>query len=361
MDLRSRRLWFWLLIVCTAIGLLNFGHFFLDDLARRHYGTGLRRFIEEMTGAYTALVLVPLVVAASQRFQWSRRTWVKAVLANIAGLIAYSLLHTTLIAFLRAAIFPLSGLGAYDYGIMLYRYPMEAATDAIFYALAACAAYLASHFAAAREAQLAAVRLQAELAQAQLENLRLQLHPHFLFNTLNAVSAVMYEDVRKADAMLMKLSDFLRDVLAFGSVQQVPLEQELRVARAYVEIMTARLEKQLSLQIRLAEESRTAQVPFMLLQPLLENSIRHGTNAHPDHLNIEIVVEREGDAIVLQVLDDGSGIANGRPHRGHGLRNVAARLEHLYPGQAQFDVGPRAGGGTRAMLRFPLRLSEAVR
>lgn len=360
MNLRLFRTWVWLFAVGSAIGLLNFGHFYLDDLARAHYGTGPRRFIEEMTGAYTAMALVPIVVWIAGRFEFTAHGWPRALLANIGGLALYSVLHTTLMAATRAALFPLVGLGSYDYGIMLWRYPMEAANDALFYSLMVAALFFISRIAAARAAQIAAAELQTKLAEAQLENLQLQLHPHFLFNTLNAISAVMYEDVGKADEMLMKLSDFLRNVLALGSVHSVALNEELNVERSYVDIMTTRLERQLAFTIRVEEDAREAQIPFMLLQPLLENSIKHGADGSGHALGIEVAVRREADSTVVEVLDDGVGLPEPFECRGHGLKNVASRLTHMYGEESSFSIASRPGGGTQVTLRFPYSEPPAV-
>lgn len=359
MNLRSVRTWAWLAAICTAIGLLNFGHFYLDDLARGHAGTLAPRFIEEMTGSYTVLAIIPIVVLAG-RFVWSAKTWPLALAANIAGLAAFSAGHTTLMFLTRAAIFPLAGLGPYQYGLMAYRYPMEAANDVISYVILSIAVYVMSRIAAAREAELAAARLQGELAEALMENLRLQLHPHFLFNTLNAISAVMYEDVRKADEMLMKLSDFLRSVLESGSVHEVPLDEELNVERSYVEIMTTRLERPFAFNVRIDDDARFAQIPFMILQPLLENSIRHGLRADRAGLGIDVIVRREAGDTIVEVLDDGVGIAPGA-RRGHGLANVESRLIHMFGANASsFSIAPRDGGGTHATIRIPYAVAAGA-
>jgi LytS/YehU family sensor histidine kinase len=207
--------------------------------------------------------------------------------------------------------------------------------------------------ASARQAELAAADLQARLAEAQLENLRLQLNPHFLFNTLNAISSVMYEDLPKADEMLTKLSDFLRIVLASNGVQQVPLDEEIDVERKYVEIMTTRLEQRLSLRVSIEDGAGAASVPFMILQPLLENSIRHGTPVDRGALEIEIAVARRNGATVISVSDDGSGFSPNGVTGGHGLELVRSRLAHMYGDAAAFAIGARDGGGTQAILQFP--------
>jgi two-component sensor histidine kinase len=199
----------------------------------------------------------------------------------------------------------------------------------------------------------AAAELRTRLAQAQLENLRLQLHPHFLFNTLNAISAVMYEDVAKADAMITQLSDFLRLVLDSSGVQEVPLQRELTVERMYVGIMKTRLESRLNLSFDVDPALRDAAVPFMLLQPLLENSIKHGLAPDCNALDIAITARRDGTATVIAIHDNGVGLrGNGTAER-HGLANVRSRLTHMYGDAAAFAIAPASDGGTEATLRIP--------
>lgn len=359
-NLRSSRTWLWIIAAASLLGLLNFWHYFLDDLARQRYGTAPTRFIEEMTGVYTAIVMIPIIVWIYDRFPWTAKRWPSALLANIGGVLLYTLLHTSLMASTRIAIFALLGMGRYDYGIMTMRYPMEAATDVWSYAFVLAVLNGIARIRAGRHAQLAAAELQTKLAQAQLENLRLQLNPHFLFNTLNAISAVMYEDVRKADEMLTKLSDFLRDVLASGSVQCVSLEEELRIERSYVDIMTTRLERRLDLTINVSPDAHQAQMPFMLLQPIIENCIRHGMGVDRGALDIDIRVRRDDGSTVVDVLDDGVGLPPSGALRGHGLANVQSRLAHMYGDASSFSIGARENGGTHVTLRFPYSAGAAT-
>jgi two-component system, LytTR family, sensor kinase len=199
--------WWVLFALYTVIGALGFWYRYLDDLAREHYGTLGRRLLEESTGVYTAFALLPLIFALCRRLPWSAATWPRTLAVHVAGAIGYSLAHTTLMAVTRAVIFPLAGMGPYDYGIMTWRYPMELSNDVTSYAVIVGFVYFVERIRLAREGELRAAHLQAELAEAKLENLQLQLQPHFLFNTLNTISAVMYEDVRVADRMIARLSE----------------------------------------------------------------------------------------------------------------------------------------------------------
>lgn len=337
----------------TAIGLLFFSYHYLDDLARGMAGTALPRFIEEMTGAYSAAIVIPIAIWILRRFPFTRRGWPLALTAQLGGLIFYTIAHTTLMAISRAVLFPLAGLGRYDYGIMTYRYPMEASHDAFIYAMVVGFAYVFERLRQAREAEVRAAELQARLAHSQLENLKLQLHPHFLFNTLNAISSVMYEDIEKADTMMAQLSDFLRLVLDSSGVHEVPLERELIVEQMYVDIMKTRLDTRLNLSIDVDPALRRAAIPFMLLQPLLENSIKHGLLSDSSALDIEIRARRMGGATVIAVRDNGRGLRANAATERHGLANVRERLAHMYGDAASFAIAPARDAGTEVTLSIP--------
>lgn len=354
MKYASRERVGWILAVLaiyTVIAALMFGYHYLNDVANGITSTWERRLIEETTGVYTVCLLIPWIVWVARRRPPQRRWWV-TVAAWFGGAVVFTIAHTSLMAISRVAIFHVLGLGAYDYGIMLYRYPMEASNDVLSFVTIAAIVTFLDRLRAARAAELHAAELQTKLAQAKLENLRLQLHPHFLFNTLNAISTVMYEDVRKADAMLAKLSDFMRMVLASSDVQQVSIDEEVAIERMYVDIMTARLERSLTLSICIEDGAGDASVPFMLLQPLLENSIRHGMSGTRTSLDLSINVRRANGSTVIRVCDDGQGVNPGAA-RGIGLNNVESRLTYMYGKQASIALEPRETGGTQATIVFP--------
>jgi two-component sensor histidine kinase len=340
-----RRYW-WLFPLFTAIGLLFFSYHYLDDRARQVPGTFEQRFIEEMTGAYTAMVLMPTIIWFTRRFRWP---------AQFIGVIVYSGVHTTLMALTREAIFPLAGLGRYDYGLMTYRYPMEASHDLIIYPIVIGFIYFFDRVRRARDAEIAAAQLERELLKARLENLRLQLQPHFLFNTLNAVSSVMYEDVRKADAMLARLSEFLRIVLTTSEIPEITLDEELQIERLYVDVMNARLENTLQLEILADPDARMAKVPPLILQPVLENSIRHGSPGQSGDFQVHIFAVRAGNDLEIRVRDNGDGPGTAPPEFGHGLTNVRSRLAQLHGAASQLHIAQLSPQGTEVCLVLPLR------
>jgi signal transduction histidine kinase len=342
---RPQVLWYLALFaIFTAIGIFFTFHTYLGDMDHsalifRHH------LLDEMTGAWSAMVLVPFMVLLARRFPFKQGVVVKTLLVNLAGMIVYTLAHTTIESALRYAFEPL--LHVHETYTELFSYTQEAAGDVVYYALIMTSIYLLLRFVATRD-------LETKLAQAQLENLRLQLQPHFLFNTLNAISSVMYEDVGKADRMLAQVSDYMRLVLASGGAQEISLDEELKMERMYVDIMKTRLERNLSLDVRVSDDAHDAMVPFMLLQPLLENSIRHGMGSARTSIELGIDVSRSNGSAVIRVSDNGLGFDATAP-RGIGLSNVVARLQHLYGSDATFDIQARAGGGTLATLSLPFQ------
>jgi sensor histidine kinase YesM len=211
-----------------------------------------------------------------------------------------------------------------------------------------------------RDAQ--AARLTTRLAQTELHLLKSQLHPHFLFNALNSVSALMHRDVKAADRMLARLSELLRGALDHQSTHEVSLEEEVEFLEAYLEIEQVRLGDRLSVDIDVPGSVLDARVPHMILQPLVENAIRHGIapRAAPGHITIRARGRR--GMLDIEVIDDGVGIAAGRsPNGGLGLANTRSRLQQLYGDTFSFDPRNVAGGGFRVALTIPFRpVSEPV-
>jgi LytS/YehU family sensor histidine kinase len=216
-------------------------------------------------------------------------------------------------------------------------------------------------------------RLKAELAEAQLlaaraqvEALKMQLHPHFLFNTLHSISALLQEDVEAAEQMIARLGDFLRLTLESSGAEQVTLQEEAEFLRCYLEIERVRFHDRLSVRIDLAPETLDARVPSMILQPIVENSILHGIAAQSGPGRIEIRARRSGDSLRLQVSDNGPGLASGamvasKQKRGVGLANTRARLEQLYPSTHRLDMAGAQGAGVEVTLEIPFAVAPAVR
>lgn len=271
--------WGYLFLLFNVIGALSFGYVYLDDMARQRHGTFSTRLLEQGTGAYTFFLLLPIIFRLAHFYLFTRKRWIERIALHVVAAIGISAAHTTLMAVTRHFLSPLIGMGTYNYGVMRFRYPMELSSDFVSYTIIV-ALYFAWHrLRLAQAQQLAAAELETCLAQAQLENLRLQLQPHFLFNTLNTISSVMYEDVAAADAMLSDLSELLRLTLRASRAHQIPFAEELEITRLYLDLMHRRYENKLRVTYSVAPETSETLVPQLILQPLVENSFRHGATA----------------------------------------------------------------------------------
>jgi two-component system, LytTR family, sensor kinase len=356
--------WGLFFLLFTALAFLSFSYRYLDDLARGHEGTLPRRLLEEATGGYSVLLLLPLILRFARIYLFEKKGWLLLAAKHLAGAVAFSAAHTTIMALSRDFLFPLVGQGLYDYGIMLYRYPMEFSNDLISYTVFVVVYYFFERSRIAQAQQLAAAELRTKLAQAQLENLRLQLQPHFLFNTLNTISSVMYEDVRAADAMITQLSDLLRLTLRASRANEIPLAEELEIARLYLDLMQKRFENKLRVSYVIDPSLNEALVPQLILQPLLENSLRHGMKPGNGTMELSIVAHRENGNLILHVCDTGRGLAVSDPvqafGRGMGLSNIRDRLAHLYGEGQELSIVNRLSGGAEVTLRVPLHTSGKI-
>ena len=211
--------------------------------------------------------------------------------------------------------------------------------------------YLVRH----RERELKESQLREELARAQLGRLKMQLQPHFLFNALHSISSLMHRDIESADRMLARLAELLRLTIRTSDSQVVPLEQELDELRPYLEIEQIRFGDRLAVKIDV-DDVQDALVPHMILQPLIENAIRHGISPLEDGGKVQLKAHREGDWLVLIVADNGVGFKDGigSPGHGVGLGNTRTRLLHLYGRNQQLEVLPRNGRGSIVKIRIPL-------
>ena len=213
-----------------------------------------------------------------------------------------------------------------------------------------------------RDRELRAARLEARLADARLQLLKMQLHPHFLFNTLHAISTLMHRDVRTANRMVARLSDLLRVALAHQTTHEVTLREELASLEPYVEIERTRFGERLTVAIDVDAELLDAQVPHLILQPLVENAIRHGVSRRAGLGRVDVRARRRDAATLeLEVRDDGAGPPEtpngGRGGRqGVGLANTRARLEQLYGERQAFSFVHVRGEGTTVRLAIPYHI-----
>jgi len=346
--------------VAFAVGILLFWYRYLEAVASRETPPFLEPLIEELGSLAIVAVLQLLLYAFIVRRPITRANWRQRLPGYAGSLIAFSIVHTTLNWALRSALFPLAGLGTYDYGVMRVRYLMEAPTDIIGFVVFVAAVHAIRAHQASHARELRAEQLERALAQTRLQNLRLQLQPHFLFNALNTISARMYENVDAADEMLTQLAELLRLSLRTSESHEVPLSAELQVLEHYAAIMRGRFGERLQIVVDAPEECLGAMVPSLILQPLVENAVRHGSAAVSRAGRIDVRARRDAAGLTLEVDDDGSGVS---PHSspngsGVGLRTTEDRLRLLYGAAQRFEAGP-SPGGYRVRLTIPFRTDPA--
>jgi two-component system, LytTR family, sensor kinase len=313
--------------------------------------------------------LTPVVLMAARRWPLDARPMYRPLLVHAAVATTLSAVHYTLVVGLRSLGRYLSGnIGvaeAVTQSFNLIAFVWGVFTGVFFYsvvvmiytALRFRMLYAAERVTAAELAGRSAA-LEGELSRSKLETLRSQLRPHFLFNTLNAISVFVTEDSRQAQQMILRLATLLRRSLD-EEAHEITLEQELGFVNDYLDIQRGRFGDQLTVQLAVDPAVLKAQVPVFLLQPLLENAFEHG-KLDDTPTTIALRAERERDMLHVTLDDDGRGVGNGVPvQEGIGLRNTRARLHHLYGSRATVEFGTVRGEtrshGARVDIRIPFR------
>lgn len=206
-----------------------------------------------------------------------------------------------------------------------------------------------------QDRELTSARLEARFLEAQHQALRMQLQPHFLFNTLNSISALVHSDPEAADRMISRLGDFLRMTLEGGTEAEVTLRKEMAFIDAYLSIERVRFRDRLQVKVEIPPELMSRRIPSFLLQPLVENALKHGLEGRPQGGTLGIRAREEGSSLILEIQDDGLGFRPGR--EGVGLSNVRNRLGLFYKGSAQLELLGQPGTGTLVVLRLPGEVS----
>jgi len=339
----------------TAIGLLNFSIVESSWLSEGSARPAKYPFVWETTGAYTFLLLLPLLVFVINRYPIQRRNLLTRIPLHVVSFLLFAVSHTLLMWGSRQLIYDVLGWGTYDYGAMRYRFVMEGQKQLIIYIALYCGLRFLAYARANRERDAAASRLESELTESRLSVLKMQLQPHFLFNALNMIASHVSDEPEIATAMIEHLSNFLRATLRASASQEVPLREEIEFLGSYLAVMKARFEERLCVDISLPPSVSETLVPHLLLQPLVENSITHSLSDHRRRAEIRVAARREGDHLEITIEDNGPGIAAGAMEagRGIGLSNTMERLQHLYGAHHRFGVLNRPEGGLRLTIELP--------
>jgi two-component system LytT family sensor kinase len=306
----------------------------------------------QVTAVYVFAVSTPLVLWLARRFRIGRSNWRRRLsvhlLAGTALAVAWAVCHITIDSlFSGEARLLLPVNVARNVFVMLDK-------ELLVYWIVVLTSHAAAYYQRYREGELRA-------SQAQLQALKMQLHPHFLFNALHAISALVHRDPDAADKMIARLGDFLRLTLDASATQEVPLRRELEFLNCYLEIERVRFNDRLTTSLEVDPRLLDCRVPNLILQPLVENAIRHGVSQRTAPGHVRVRAERRGDTLRLQVSDNGAGLSNGPPGSkrlatkdGVGLSNTRARLQQLYGSAYRFELAGDPRGGAIATLEIPL-------
>jgi two-component sensor histidine kinase len=306
---------------------------------------------------YVPAAITPLIFRLSGRFRLDAGHWVRGIGVHILAAVAFSLVHVACMigsrALLWPGMFPSASVPFSTFAQRMYLTNLD--WTLMTYSAIAGLSYALGY---QRESQARAVKtanLEARLAEARLKTLEAELHPHFLFNTLHAISTLIHVQPEAADRMISRLSDLLRITFARSGAARVALQEELEFLQKYLEIEETRFQDRLSVSYEIDPDTLDAEVPRMILQPLVENAIKHGVAPRNAPGRIRIVAARDGQSLRLEVIDNGvglSGSARAKLHGGVGLSNTRARLECLY-GDAQQLLFVETGEGLTVQMRFP--------
>jgi len=317
-------------------------------------------------------LLTPFVFVMATRYSMQRKNWLRRAILYLAVGLLFTLLHDAI-----------RGLTPYAYWDSKNRRFHSAfwnsdahkfavnwdALESIFFSNVVddvwsaylpiiLGAHMVSFYQRSRERERRAAQLEAQLAKANLQNLKAQLQPHFLFNTMHSISALMLSDVGAADKMMARLSDLLRMSLEGGGGQITTLSHELEFVTAYLDIEKIRLGDRLNVVLDFASDTLHAQVPHLLLQPLVENAIKHGVSKISSPGEISVLTSRDDGRLHLMITDNGPGLGGGAKASsggGLGLRATQERLRTLYGSNQRLEIRSKPGDGVEVSVEIPFR------
>ena len=319
----------------------------------------------QMTWSYLWALATPLVLFAASRLPIERNNWIRSSLLHIPISIVLSGIVTALGHVFVWLYWGWSMGRPFSFERMT-RFVVANFSEGIgIYLLIALTSYAFSYYRRYREGQLRTLQLEAQLSQAQLQALKMQLQPHFLFNTLHSISALLNKDPESARKMITRLGDFLRLTLENSGSQEITLQQEMEFLSCYLEIERIRFQNRLVTRVDVAQQTLAAKVPNLILQPIVENAIRHGIAPRSTPGLIEIEAKQRNGTLRIQVRDNGPGLSKHRTSdilfkKGLGLANTETRLERLYGAAHLFDLSNNPEGGLIVTLEIPFHKDGAA-
>jgi two-component system, LytTR family, sensor kinase len=312
---------------------------------------------------YGWAILFPFIALFVRKFPFERRNWRRAVITHsVAALLfigAHTILYAAFYEIIHGTFFQAENALTRIQFLFLRNWILDLST----YGLILASIYANDYYRRFQEEQIKSSELKAQLANSQLQTLKMQLHPHFLFNTLNSISALIHEDPRAADKMVARLGDFLRLTLENSGEQEVTLQKEVEFLNRYLEIESVRFEDRLTIETNIEPETLQACVPNLILQPIIENAIRHGISRQTAPGVIAVSARRAGENLRIEIEDNGPGlntaIKENKNGTGIGLANTRARLAHLYGENHSLKISNAEPSGVRVTLEIPFEAGKS--
>lgn len=344
----------WLLgfLIWTGVGLAFAAQFYVSSVNSGQPVSWQSAIIWSLGDWYVWALLSIVVLRLARRFPLEGKQWAVCLAIHVCG----SLVASVAYIFVRAGLAYLQGrlheqpsdfLGLFSSLLVKTLF-----FNALIYWVIVSVAHALNYYRRYRERELRASELERNLTAAKLKTLQMQLNPHFLFNTLHAISALMHKDINAADRMISRLSDLLRRALDGSEAQEVPLHQEIDFLRRYLEIEQTRFAERLEVRIDVPSDTEDLLVPNLILQPLVENAIKHGIEPHARRGIVQVSARRENDHLLLEVRDNGGGLSNDYDER-IGLANTRSRLVELYGDDHVFKIQSADSGGVAARITIP--------
>jgi two-component system, LytTR family, sensor kinase len=321
------------------------------------------KMAEPTTGAYLAKVFVlnlaywmipalclPAIVAIARRFRFDKRQKIATFGLHLVAALAFAFVRQCGMIGVRVLLWPNLAFKAPETAWSVY-FQRQLLNDLdwclMVYASIVGVSHAVAYYHESQQRKVKQATLETRLVEARLETLQAELHPHFLFNTLHAISTLVHRDPESADRMISRLSDLLRITFDRSGEARISLKDEIDFLQKYLEIEQTRFQDRLTVHVRIDPDALDAEVPRMILQPLVENAIKHGVGNRAEGGSVQITASREGDRLSMQVRDNGGGLQGGTVralNKGVGLSNTRARLDCLYGGRHQLVFTDQRGG-----------------
>jgi two-component system LytT family sensor kinase len=361
----DRKKWIAVIAVWAVLGVIWATPIYMEMQAEGHGHSPWRFFSWGILTWLAWAPLTPAMVWLARNYSLIGEKWKTSILIHLPAFLLFSAIHSAAAVAVILSIRPFEPLSDSPTKFLPRFFSrMQGAfpSDLLIYGGVIGVCYALDYYRKYREREVVATRLEAQLAQVQLESLRMQLHPHFLFNTLNSIVGLVRDNKNQAAvSMLVGLSDLLRHTLDHSARQEVELREELNFIKLYLSIQETRFSDRLQTRFDIDPRTTKAMVPNLILQPLTENALRHGIARSADSGMVGISSALENGHLRLTVYDDGAGLPDDwqlKGSAGIGLANTAARLQQLYDDNHQFDIRNREGGGVEVVIVMPLRTSD---